>query len=149
MCWRTTVVAVGLVAVGLGATAADDAADKELKKLQGTWRVTAAEVDGVRIPLTAFARTTVTIAGNTISFRDGDKVYDEIECRLDAGKDPHEIDYHYVKGLKKGARELGIYTLDGGTLKVCISLTAKKRPTQFDAGKGTSRQLMVLRRERP
>ncbi len=144
MSWRPVL----LLGVLLLAGGNEDAA-KELKKFQGTWKVTRMEVDGVRIPQVAFENVTVVIDGAKLSFLDKGKAYDEIECALDPSKKPREIDLRYVAGLKKGVIEKGIYEVDGDTLKICQSLTRKKRPTEPGSPKGSAQQLMVLKRERP
>jgi uncharacterized protein (TIGR03067 family) len=125
----------------------DDAVKKELKKFQGTWKVVRMQVDGVKIPVEAFDKTTVVVEGDKFSFRDKGRVYEEIEVVLDVAKKPREIDLHFVTGLKKGVTEKGLYELDGDTLKICQSLNLKKRPTDLESGKGSAQQRMVLKRQ--
>lgn len=145
MGWRAlAVVGTFVFAAGGGG----DAIKKELKRFEGAWKIAQMQVDGVEIPLTAFKKTTVVIDGDRMTFKDGDKVYDAIECDIDPSKKPPEIDLHHISGLKKGVVERGIYDLDGDTLKVCQSLTAKKRPSGFNADKGSAQQLMILRKQR-
>jgi uncharacterized protein (TIGR03067 family) len=142
--------AIVFVAVILGAGGAgDDAGKKELKKLEGTWKVVRMEVAGVKMPQAAYEHVTIAIDGDKLSFRDKGKVYEEIECVLDPAKKPREIDLHYVAGLKKGVLELGIYEIDGDVLKICQLLkTGKKqtRPGSLDSPKDSPQQLMVLKR---
>jgi uncharacterized protein (TIGR03067 family) len=149
MTWR----AIVCMSVFLGTGGADDeAVEKELKKLQGTWKVTRMEVDGIKIPLKAFEKVAVVIAGDKLSFRDKGKTYEEVECVLDPSKKPREIDLHYVSGLKKGVVETGIYELQGDVLRICQLLkTAKKkqRPSELESPKGSAQQLMVLKRMAP
>ena len=54
-CRALVLLGVALVAGG----GSDDAVKKELKKFQGTWKVVRMQVDGVKIPLEAFEKTTV------------------------------------------------------------------------------------------
>jgi uncharacterized protein (TIGR03067 family) len=72
-----------LLLVGVILGTGDSAIDTELKKLHGTWKVVSAEVNGVNIAPTPFAKTAVLITGSRITFKDGDKAYDEIDCDLD------------------------------------------------------------------
>jgi uncharacterized protein (TIGR03067 family) len=146
MTWRAIVTASVILGVG---SAGDDGAKKELKKLQGTWKVTRMEVAGVKMPQTAYEHVTVVIDGDKLAFRDKGKTYEEIECVLDPSKKPREIDLHYVTGLKKGVVEIGIYEIDGDVLKICQSLQTgkkQKRPSEPDSPKGAPQQLMVLKR---
>jgi uncharacterized protein (TIGR03067 family) len=148
MRWRTIALLGILLAAGRGTGGADDA-KKELKKFQGTWKVARMDVDGIKMPQEAFEKVTVLIEGDRLSFLDKGKVYEEIECVLDPAKKPREIDMHYVLGLKKGVLELGIYEVEGNTLRICQSLTRKKRPSELTSAKGSAQQLMVLKRVQP
>ena len=59
---------LALLAVGflLGADAKEDAA-KEMKKLAGTWKVTAGVVGGMPLPEKEFAGDSIVIKGNRLS----------------------------------------------------------------------------------
>ena len=50
-----------------------------------------------------------------------------------------------AEGLNKGAVTLGIYEIDGDTLKVCFDPEGKKRPTEFKTASG-SQTLVVHKR---
>jgi uncharacterized protein (TIGR03067 family) len=141
MCWRPMLLLGVLVCAG-----GSDDAKKELTKFQGTWKITRMEVNGVTIPATSFEKVRVVITGDKLSFQDQGKAYEEIECVLDPSKKPPEIDLNYITGLKKGVTEKGIYALEGDTLKICQSLTRKKRPTELGSPKDGAQQLMVLKR---
>jgi uncharacterized protein (TIGR03067 family) len=145
MTWRLALLACACTAVSAPG-GGDDSAKSELKKLQGTWKVTRMEVDGTVIPLQAFAKVGVRIEEDRMTFQDQGKPYDVIEITVRPTKQPRQIDLHYVAGLKKGVKEEGIYELDGDTLKICQSLNAKKqRPTDLQSPKGAARQLMILK----
>jgi uncharacterized protein (TIGR03067 family) len=123
-----------------------DDIEKEKKKMQGSWKVVAAQVDAVKIPLDAFKKVVVVIQHDKILFKDNGKVYDEIEFDIDPATKVKEIDYLYTAGLKKGVRERGIYKLDGDQLSICMAQSRQKRPEDFVSKKGTGQQLMVLKR---
>lgn len=42
----------------------------------------------------------------------------------------------------------GIYELDKGTLKICVGLDGKKRPTEFTSTENSGTSLLVLEREK-
>ena len=70
----------------------------------------------------------LVITGDKLSFQDQGKAYEEIECVLDPSKKPPEIDLHYIAGLKKGVTEMGIYGVEGDTLKICAG-NVQRRPS--------------------
>jgi uncharacterized protein (TIGR03067 family) len=138
------------ILVLLGASRAGEAdAKKELKKLQGTWKVILSEVNGTTMPKQAFKKVLVEIKDDRVIFKDNGKVYEEAELKLDPKADPKEIDYKYVVGLKKGVKELGIYRLQGEQLTICMAQGRQKRPTEFASKKGIGDQLLTLKRVTP
>jgi uncharacterized protein (TIGR03067 family) len=68
---------------------------------------------------------------------------------LDPGKKPKTIDIKFTEGPEKGNTSLGIYELDGDTLKICLTITAKDRPTEFAAKAKSGHGFEVLKREKP
>jgi uncharacterized protein (TIGR03067 family) len=104
-CRAIVFLGVALVAGG----GSDDAVKKELKKFQGTWKVVRMQVDGVKIPLEAFDKTTVVVTGDKFSFRDKGRVYEEIEVVLDLAKKPREIDLHFPRLAKRCGRLKSMY----------------------------------------
>lgn len=66
---------------------------------------------------------------------------------LDPAKAPREIDFTILGAIKKTA--LGIYQLDGDTLKLCLSIDparVSERPKDFAAKAGEMRVVLTLRR---
>lgn len=76
--------------------------------------------------------TTVTMAG---------QVQVKARYAVDRTKKPMTMDYF----LAGGARQLGIYELDGKTLKVCFAKAGKERPREFVSVRGDGRTLTVWR----
>ena len=138
---------VGLLCLGFTlSAAAQGEVEKEMKKLQGSWKVVGAQVDSVKIPLEAFKKVVVEFKDDKIFFKEDGKTYDEIEFDIDPAAKPKEIDYLYTTGLKKGIRERGVYELVGEQLTICIAQPKQKRPTEIGSKKGTGQQLLVLKR---
>src|SRR5262245_20575305 len=99
----------------------EDAAKKELAKLEGDWKLVAMEVAGKDVPAEKLTTATVTIHGRNYRLRTGNKQFD-VEIKLDPGKTPKEIDMTFLDGPNKERVGRGIYELDGDKLKICRSL---------------------------
>jgi uncharacterized protein (TIGR03067 family) len=67
--------------------------------------------------------------------------------RLDAGKDPKQID---IAGQLNGATVIkGIYVLDGDELRLYLGGAGKDRPAAFPKQPGPGEQLLILHRQKP
>jgi len=67
---------------------------------------------------------------------------------IDPGKNPKTIDIKFTEGPEKGNTSLGIYELDGEDFKLCLTVTAKDRPTEFAAKAKSGLGLETLKREK-
>ena len=123
--------------------------EKELKKMQGSWKVVLSQVDSKTMPIEAFKKVIVVIKDEKISFKDNNKTYEEVEFDIDPAAKPKEIDYKYVFGLKKGVRERGIYQWEGEQLTICMAQAMQMRPDEFVSKKGAGLQLLKLKRVNP
>jgi uncharacterized protein (TIGR03067 family) len=147
---KLCVVLIAAASVLLAADDPKDAAKKEMKKLQGTWVLIASEREGEKVPKDAIKeeKITLTIAGDKLSFsrtRKGEKKnFDNGSYEIvDAGAKPRMID---LTGFPKpDVKMLGIYELDGNTLKICVG--ESKRPTDFASKPGSKTGVLVLRKE--
>lgn len=139
---------VGLMASGRPAVLADDKADveKELKKHQGTWTVESIEAGGKKLPADLFKGMTLTFEGDKYSVKMGAQVIQAATLKLDPSKSPKTMDATVTDGLHKGSVILGIYEINGDTLKECFDEDGKKRPTEFKTVAGTQTTLVVYRR---
>ena len=66
--------------------------------------------------------------------------------KLDLLKQPRWMDATGTKGPQRGRRYLGIYALDGDTLKWCVSTPGNERPTEFATKNGQF--LLILKRQK-
>jgi uncharacterized protein (TIGR03067 family) len=150
----TPTFALVLLAAGFASlTPAQDAKDnlikQEWKKLQGTWALASLEVGGKAVPAEKLKEAAVKIIidqGKT-TILEGDK-RQELSLTIDPSKSPKQID---AQGTGPGGREeqgLGIYQLDGDTLRVCYDPKEKQRPTQFKSKPGSNQVLETFRREK-
>ena len=126
--------------------AVEDRGQKELDRLQGTWKVLRVDVNGAPMPLKAFQKVTILVKGDEITFTLEDKIYDKLTFDPDPTTKPRSADLRHTSGLKKGVRERAIYELQGDQLKLCIAQPRQKRPTDFISEEGTGQQLFLLKR---
>jgi uncharacterized protein (TIGR03067 family) len=118
---------------------------KELKKVQGTWVFQSVEAAGKQEPAGQFKGVTVTFAGDRYTVNKGDEMIQACTMKLDPTKSPKTLDATVAEGLNKGAIILGIYEINGDTLKVCFDPEGKRRPTEFKTVSG-SQTLVVHKR---
>src|SRR5262245_42962768 len=125
--------AVGFAAAGGTGALADEKADldKELKRFQGAWTIESSVTGGMAIPADQLKEFIVTFEGDKHTLKVGDKVFQVGTQKLDPSKSPKTIDVTLTEGPNKGAVMLGIYEIDGDTLKACFDPTGKTRPTEF------------------
>jgi uncharacterized protein (TIGR03067 family) len=129
-----------------GATFAADK-DAEVKALEGTWVLDAAELDG-RDHTDDFAGMKLILKGTdyTIEFAENS---DKGTFTVNAEKMPKWIDIKTgAKGPFMGKTLPGIYKIDGDKLVLCCHADAKARPTEFDAKKTTRNMLLTYKREK-
>jgi uncharacterized protein (TIGR03067 family) len=142
-------LAVGALAFATFAARADDeAAKKELKALQGTWKVVAAEKDGD--PLDRIVGGTITIKDNNFTIVTVDKVELKGDLTLDPTKKPKHINFAHQDGVLKDKKWEGIYELKDDALKLCYAEadSEKERPTEFKTLKKSRLLLLEMKREK-
>jgi uncharacterized protein (TIGR03067 family) len=127
---------------------ADDKADleKEAKKFQGTWTFESSETGGKEIPADDLKGFILIFEGAKHTVKKGDEVVQVGTQKLDPTKSPKTIDVTVTEGPNKGKVLLGIYEIDGDTLKVCFDLQGKKRPTEFKSAPGSENFVNVHKR---
>ena len=140
--------AVGFAASGGPGILADDKADleKEVRKFQGTWTFESSEAGGKELPAGELKGLILTFEGDKHTVKKGDDVLQVGTQKLDPSKSPKTIDVTMTEGPNKGAVMLGIYEIDGDTLKVCFDLEGKKRPTEFKSAPGSENFVNVHKR---
>jgi uncharacterized protein (TIGR03067 family) len=140
--------AVGFAASGGTGILADDKADleKEVRKFQGTWTLESSETGGKEIPARDLKGFILTFEGDKHTLKMGDEVVQVGTQKLDPSKSPKAIDVTMTEGPNKGAVMLGIYEIDGDTLKVCFDPQGKRRPTEFKSVAGSQNFVNVHKR---
>lgn len=132
-------------------TAADDGKntvlEKEYAKLEGSWRVVTLEVDGTKLPKEMIKAARLVVKGREFTMKDPVATY-KGTLVLDPAKQPKTIDMKFTEGPEKGHTSLGIYELDGDNWKLCLTITAKERPTEFATKAKSGQGLELLKREK-
>jgi len=124
------------------------------RKAQGEWVAVAAEWAGKQVPAEVARRITVTVGPASLTV--GPLAHDEggftnrgepteFAYRLDPAAKPAAIDLTYAADGAEH-RQLGIYALDKGQLKLCWQHDGKGRPTEFKTVEAPTRLLLVLER---
>lgn len=139
-------IAVVLVAVGLLMAADSDSVKKEMALLEGEWAMVSGEIDRQPLPeqflkgarrVARDGETTVTING---------QLFMKARFKVDPDKKPRTIDYTMTGGPSTGKTQLGIYDLDGDTVKFCFASPGQARPSEFATRDGSGLTLSVWKR---
>ena len=117
------------------AAAREDTAKADLEKLQGTWLLVSMEMGGQKAPEDEVKGYTLVVKDDKATVSDGKGNTQEAVLKLDAGKDPKEIDMTVDEGGKAEVHK-GIYKLDKDGLTLCKSHPPDERPAAFASKEG-------------
>jgi uncharacterized protein (TIGR03067 family) len=139
---------IGLLAsvVSFALAQENPAAKKDLDQLQGEWTMVSGTADGYPIPQAMLPNSRRVCQGDELTATVGGQLVMKAKITLDPSKTPKTIDYHVIEGPTKGKQHLGIYQLDGDTLKSCFGAPGAKRPTEFSSKPGDMRTFTVWKR---
>src|SRR5439155_26069453 len=140
-------IAVGLF---LGADAPKDDVKKDKDKLQGTWKAVTAQERGESKDDAGDHR--LIFSGDEFSVKKGDETIIKGKFKIDSSKKPKQIDMEFTTADNekfKGKTAVGIYELDGDTLKWCTDEPGgTERPKEFSSETDSKRLLVTLEREK-
>jgi uncharacterized protein (TIGR03067 family) len=125
------------------------AVTEEMKKLQGTWKQTGYERDGVAEAVDEQGwepRVTFTGDAFEVTLADG-SIPIKGTYKLDPTRDPKTIDWSDTIGEDAGKTLLAIYSLEDDRLVFCAAYPGQERPTEFRTRPG--QVLRVSQREMP
>jgi uncharacterized protein (TIGR03067 family) len=117
----------------------------DLELLQGTWNVTALEMDGQTMPSAVLANARIVIEGNRFTSIGVGAEY-QGTLTLDASASPRRLDLKFETGPEKGNTNLGIYEIDGDTWKLCLATRGNVRPAEFASKPGSGVAVETLER---
>jgi uncharacterized protein (TIGR03067 family) len=144
------------LALLLGACCAAPAQDKdanaaEVKKLQGTWKITSGEFMGKTMTPKELGIDTIVIADTKMRLKNGDREVALYSFALFPDRKPKEM--VWTKDGAKGGKLPAIYELDGTKLKLCFPLLMKtplkeapKPPASFET-KGKPLGMLVAEKK--
>ena len=142
------IVPVFAALVLVGPAGAEDAVKKEMALLEGEWSMVSGEADGISLPKETVRSAKRVAKDGMTTITMGGRVYFKAKFSIDPTKKPRAIDYTMTEGPTKGKTHLGIYELDGDTVKFCFAAPGKDRPTDFTAKEGSERTLSVWKRDK-
>jgi uncharacterized protein (TIGR03067 family) len=124
--------AAGLLTYGTlsaqGPGAQRGASDHE--KLQGTWALVSEERGGRQVEPAEAKGATLTFEGERAILKHGG-LSQEARFKLDPTRTPKEFDLTTDEEDGKAKVHMGLYALEGDTLRLCISHPPHPRPTAF------------------
>lgn len=143
-----------LVALALCAAARGDdppakapAAADHLQKFQGTWRVEAWDTGGKAAD--DLKDREAFFGANVFVFRRAGKPVQAGTVQLDTSKTPHTINLSVREGEGRDEVMLGVYELDGDTLKLCFDPKGQSRPKDLKPDAKDGFVLVSLRKPKP
>jgi uncharacterized protein (TIGR03067 family) len=119
-----------LVSIACVLLAADDAAEEDLKKLQGEWVLESFNKEGEELPAKAL-KATMTVKGEPWLYKSDIGEW-STTFKIDPSKTPKTIDMTIGTG-KTARRQRGIYKIEGDTLTICRAAGRgdEERPKEF------------------
>jgi len=133
----------------LAADAPNDAVKKDVDALQGTWALVSLEVNGEKATKGDIKKERkMVVEGKMFSSTVDDKHSFKGTYKLDPGKKPKAVDVQVTEGDFKGKTLLGIYEIDGNTLRSCYAAPGKERPTEFASTADSGASLYVYKRSK-
>jgi uncharacterized protein (TIGR03067 family) len=140
-------IMLAAVCLLLGADDPQDAAKKDLMKLQGEWSMVSGRRDGQAVPKDVLAGAKRVCKEDELTVTVDDTVYMKAKIVVDPTKKPKAIDYTVTEGDNKGKKVFGIYEVDGDTVKFNLAGPDKERPKDFTADKGSGCTYTVWKRK--
>ena len=126
----------------------DDANKKDLEKMQGGWSAASTTIDGQKLGDDEAQVIFRTIKDDTYSVSLFDKPLGKGTFTIDATKKPKTMDSRPSTAAKDAPPMLGIYEIDGDTLRTCFAQAGKERPKDFECKAGSGHSLTVWKREK-
>jgi uncharacterized protein (TIGR03067 family) len=137
-----------IVTAGPRTRAQEDAAQADLKRLQGTWLIESVEQGGKKTDVLAGGKMVFTENEHSIR-RSGapENTWAKGAHKIDTSQSPKHFDIDPRTGPNVGKTHLGIYEIDGDRCRICFAdPPTDDRPAEFKSKDGTHLVLLVLKR---
>ena len=121
---------------------------EDIDLLQGTWNVSALEVDGQKMPESVLGTAQIVIKGSRFTSTGMGAVY-EGTIELDTSKKPKHLTMHFDAGPEKGNKNPGIYEMRNEKVRICLATRGNERPSGFATKPGSGFALETLTKSRP
>jgi uncharacterized protein (TIGR03067 family) len=146
----STAFLIGLAAVAMSTAWAEDsqAIKKDIAQLQGEWSMVSGSADGNAMPDAMRETAKRVCKGDETTVTVGGQLIMKANFAIDPARKPKTIDYQMIDGPTKGKKQLGIYALEGDTVKFCFGSPGSERPTDFTSTQGDGRTLSVWKRKK-
>jgi uncharacterized protein (TIGR03067 family) len=112
--------------------AADDKPPKGLEPFQGSWALASLVVNGKEMDKTELKNTTLSLKGEGYTFAKGTTT-NKGTYKVDPTRKPMTLDIIVTDGPDKGKTLPAIYEINGDTMRICLSIKGKDRPTAFES----------------
>lgn len=111
---------------------------KEMKALEGKWKVTVYHRFGRPEPMAEKRGEGFILEGEDVQyFWGGSNRGGKAQCMIDPTTSPKQIEFVFTVGQDRYKNRIGIYKLDGNKLEISLSdINGEKRPTAFTGIKG-------------
>jgi uncharacterized protein (TIGR03067 family) len=142
------VIAVEYFAAG---APTDDLAQKDIEKFQGTWQAVSAEADGQKLPAEALEGFEMVVEGHKVSFNPRTENR-QSSFEIDLAKAPKQIIVTPLDGPRKGHTLRGLYSFEGGQLKLLINNDPNGKgeaPAEFSTRRGDGLRFLILKPASP
>jgi uncharacterized protein (TIGR03067 family) len=145
-----TAFLIGLAAVATSTAWAEDseAIKKDIAQLQGEWSMVSGSADGSAMPDAMRETAKRVCKGDETTVTVGEQLFMKAKFTIDPSRKPKTIDYQMIDGPTKGKKQLGIYALEGDTVKFCFGSPGSERPPDFTSKPGDGRTLSVWKRKK-
>jgi uncharacterized protein (TIGR03067 family) len=122
-------IVLAVASVGL---CADPKEPKGDKALNGWWKPQSVVLAGKKIPGEELKPMFLGLSNGNYILNQGDQV-DEGTYKVDESANPKTISLVVTRGPDKGKTTLGIYELDNRSMRICLDMSGKTRPTKFES----------------